>query len=948
MRIDLTCPVELWQYAMPTGTDTECTFVMNNLSDKVVTSVQVTLNCFDVNDELLFRQTERVQGLKAGVGERFTVMVLPAEWNGVEGVDLVIEKVWFDDATIWRRGNAPLTYYTPNTLAPGRALDELRFVAGKDAAGFPQRQDAVWICVCGRANALDSDRCCRCERRRDAVFASFSRENVNHVIAAHEKKLAETARKAREENSLLQENQEKQRAARRRHRQMAIRWAGTLVLLGAAAVIVALWGVPTVKYNTALDLLHNGRYDQASAAFSEMGDYRDAKSQVLECSYQKAAALCKLGDTESLEQAEALFLALADYSDSAERAKETGYNLGNRYLTAGNHERAVDAFQRLGDYLDSAEKVNESIYRQAGSMLETDNLEAARVLFAGLGDYDDAAQKVNECTYRMAQQQISAQDYQAALSLLQPLGEYEDSSTLMGQCYYALAQEALTGGDPETAGERFVLAGSYSDAPERANECLYQLAQEKREAGEYEKAMELFLRIPNDENSVQMARQCVYDQAVQLMEGGDLANAAALFESITEFGNVMEKLDQCRFELAQQALENGDARQAERLLEAIAEYKGLDTQLKKVRYQVAQEAMDQGDYQAALDRYLLLDGYKDSSAKAKQCRYALANATMEAGRYEQAADMYAQLGNYKESKTRIKQCRYAIAVSALQAGELNQAISLLQDLGSFEDSKAMLAQAQYRQALQLRENGDLPGAAALFLAAGDYQDAAEQSESCYNEYYGQVAQKARELSQAQDYAGVIATLRDFEMTALSKTYHDLPQLFAGACLQIGDQLYAQGRLYEALPYYQHAGAQDKLNRRAYLILGQWESATGKTATFRADGTCDLMGEALYFRVSNFSLYTGTDPDSLTITHKISVLDQTGMSLRDQRDGQDVLYKLSRPNGFEMPEMELPETVAEEEPAPEPAVQPSQEPVATPDPETADEMLVTEEDDAPNA
>jgi len=171
MKIDLTCPVELWQYAMPTETDAECTFVMNNLSDKVVTSVQVTLNCYDQNDELLFRQTERMQGLKAGVGERFTVMVLPSEWNGVEGVDLVIEKVWFDDATIWRKGNAPLTYYSPNALQPGRALDELRFVAGQDAAGYPQWQDAAWLCVCGRPNALSSDRCCRCERRRDAVFA---------------------------------------------------------------------------------------------------------------------------------------------------------------------------------------------------------------------------------------------------------------------------------------------------------------------------------------------------------------------------------------------------------------------------------------------------------------------------------------------------------------------------------------------------------------------------------------------------------------------------------------------------------------------------------------------------------------------------------------------------------------------------------------------------------
>ena len=122
MKIDLTCPVELWQYAMPTEDDADCTFVMNNLSDKVVVSVQVTLKCFDKEDMLLFSQTERIQGLKAGVGERFSIMLLPSQWRDVEGVDLVIEKVWFDDSTIWRRGNAPLTYYKSNALPGGRAL----------------------------------------------------------------------------------------------------------------------------------------------------------------------------------------------------------------------------------------------------------------------------------------------------------------------------------------------------------------------------------------------------------------------------------------------------------------------------------------------------------------------------------------------------------------------------------------------------------------------------------------------------------------------------------------------------------------------------------------------------------------------------------------------------------------------------------------------------------
>lgn len=1012
MKIDLTCPVELWQYAMPTETDSECTFVMNNLSDKVVTSVQVTLNCFDQNDELLFRQTERVQGLKAGVGERFTVVVLPSEWNGVEGVDLVIEKVWFDDATIWRKGNAPLTFYSPNVLQPGRALDELRFVAGQDAAGYPQRQDAVWMCVCGRPNALSSDCCCRCERRRDTVFASFTRENVNHVIAAHEQKLAETARKAREENNILQENQEKQRAAKRRRRNNAIRLTGTLVLLAVMAVVAVVWGIPTVKYNTAVDLLAGGHYDQASAAFSEMGDYKDAMTQVLECDFQKAAMLHKLGDAESLQQAQGLFAALADYQNSAERALQAGYDLGVLYLEQENYEQAADMFLSLGSYQDSNEKRMESIYSQAEELLDAGSFEQARAMFAQLGAYSDAAERVNECSRSMAEVLMTDGNYHAAIDLLL-LVDGDAAAELLGQCYYALAEAELTAQAFEAAGEWFLKAGAFADAQDRANECFYKLAQEKREAGEYEKAMALYLRIPAYSDSVEMAQQCVYDQAAALAENGDLPNAIALLESITDFADAEELLDQYRFKLAEQVLSEGDAEQAERLLEVIGEHKGLETQLKKVRYQLAENAMKNGAYQDAIVRYELLGSYKNSKSKIKQCRYALANAEQEAGRYENAIVLYEELGNYKSSAERIKQCRYAIACAALDKAEYETAVILFEEMGGYEDSKALRQQAQYQQAMalkeagltaeameslaainsdaaksalsvirmeeaarleetgdyeaaallyaaenseeanahylacqyqlaqQLYETGDLPGAAAAFHALGEYEDAAARSEQCYNEYYGQVAQGVRDLYAEQDYAGVIRELQYFEMNVLSQTYEDLPQIFADACLALGDQLYAEGKAYEAIPYYQHAGAQDKLDRRAYLILGEWKSATGKTASFRTDGTCDLMGETMYFRVSNFSLYTGASPESMTITHKISVLDETGMSLRDQRNGEDVLYKLTRTSAFELPRMELP---AMDKPENEPEAAETED---VPETSAAEELLVTEESNETN-
>ena len=297
----------------------------------------------------------------------------------------------------------------------------------------------------------------------------------------------------------------------------------------------------------------------------------------------------------------------------------------------------------------------------------------------------------------------------------------------------------------------------------------------------------------------------------------------------------------------------------------------------------------------------------------------------------------------EEAAAALLQLRMEEAAKLEATGDYAAAAQLYAVIPENEEAFARYQACQYQLAEKLRQDGDLPGAAAAFHALGGYEDAASQSEACYNEYYGQVAQKARDLSEAQDHEGVIAVLQGFEMNVLSKTFDDLPDIFAKACLSIADQLYAEGKAYEAIPYYQHAGAEEKLNRRAYLILGEWESATGKTASFRADGTCDLMGESLYFRVSNFSLYTGSTSDSMTITHKISVLDEKGMSLRDQRDGQDVLYKLSRKGDFTLPMMELPE-IQVEEPAEE-TEEPAFEPVVTP--AVQNEMLVTEESDATN-
>ncbi|MEG0864516.1 MAG: hypothetical protein RSE58_11675 [Clostridia bacterium] len=921
MKIDLTCPVELWQYAMPTEDDSECTFMLNNLSDKVVTSVQVTLACFDKEDQLLFHQTERMQGLKAGVGERFSIMLLPMQWRDVQSVDLVIEKVWFDDATIWRRGNAQLIGYTSNALPSGRMLDELRFVAGPDAVGYPQAQDQVWMCVCGRANRIDSQRCCRCERRRDAVFASFSVENVQQVIAVHEQKLLETARKAREDNSILVETQEKKRVAKKRRSKQMVKLVLSVAIAAVVVVSAVIWGIPALRYNAACGLKNAGNFEGARAAFREMGNAYDSPEQIKQCDYEEAMASLKLGDEAGLTAAAAGFEALGDYEDSHMQWQQAVYALGEKYLSANQYELAAGMYQSLGDYNDSADKLRESTYRQADALLTADNAAVARVLFAGLENYKDSADKILRCDYIEAKALFESNVYEQAIEKLSVLGPYEDAPDLLKQASYQLAEQKLAAEEFEEAGKYYLLALDYQDAAAKANDCLYQLAQQNKSAGDYEKAATLFMQISGYLDSDGQAQACIYEQAMVKKKTGDDAGAAALLETIPRHKDAKQQLYECNYRLAMAAIEQGDAAQAEQLLENVDNYEDSEKQLRAVRYQLAEEALAKGDYEFALTRYSALGTYKGSDEKAKQCRYELektvpqngqaakelndiamaeAKKLEDAGDYEGASAKYLALGDFAEAKERYNACRYAIA-------------------------------------LKLQKAGDLRGAGAAFLQIKDYQDAAALSEACYAELFDAKAKPAREAMKAEDYAAVITTLEGFDTADLPQGYKDLSEMYNEACYRYADQLYRDDKPYEALPYYQRIMAykdvaDQKLTKKAYLILGTWQSTTGKTAVFNADGTCDLMGEKLFFRVSNFSLYTGAEQNTMTITHKLSNIQKMYMSLRDIRNGQDVVYKFDRVGTAELPAF-----------TPAPLV--TQAPPAKDNP--LEDMLVTEDDDEPN-
>ena len=183
MRIDLTCPVEAWKSTLPTKDNPACEVTLFNLSSLQVVSVEVTLLLSSADGEETAKIIHRSRGMNGAPGKTF-LMTVPVEGHiSPEKYEVTVEKVWFDNASVWRREKENTISYTPNNLHRSAQLTTLRSIAGEMASGYPEQQKGLWVCVCGRPNLDDAALCARCHQEKAEVFARYSREAVDAEIA---------------------------------------------------------------------------------------------------------------------------------------------------------------------------------------------------------------------------------------------------------------------------------------------------------------------------------------------------------------------------------------------------------------------------------------------------------------------------------------------------------------------------------------------------------------------------------------------------------------------------------------------------------------------------------------------------------------------------------------------------------------------------------------------
>lgn len=946
MQIDLSCPVEMNRYSLPKNEAEFCSFTLRNVSNQVITSVELVLCCLDLAGHELLHQRTSVNDLTVQPQEQFETEIRTVEWHDVDQVNLIVQKVWFANGDTWRKDKTVLSYYESNELPNGRDLDHLRFVAGEDAVGYPVRMGNVWVCVCGRPNSIEAPYCCRCARSAVEVFTCFTREDVEQSITEKEEKLSEQGRQAIQSNNELQQNRERAYSARRRRSKKLLRWTATAVAAAGVACFGYFYGWPEYNYHTAAQDLQAGRYDEAYGRFVYLADYKDAALQANVTLRQKADFEFAKDTVEGYELAEQIYTELGDQQDGSAMAVESRYALANLYDREAAYEHAAELYQDLGEYKDSKALLEQVILKQATVMMEAKSYTSARVLLAGLTQTKEVTDKIAECAYQIGAAYIQEGNWPDALTELEPLGEYKQALALCARANYEIAQEMLLREDLDSAMAYFKLAGDYQDAETQMKSCAHSLGKIAMQENDWERALACFEQAQDYLNSKALADTCLCSLALEQIEAGDREAAMTTLASVSD-ENKSEEVRQlekeCYYTLAVEAQKAGDLTSAEELYEEIGDYADSDKQLRIVSYALAQEDLENKEYERALWRFEKLGNYRKSEANAKTCRYELGMAAMESEDYEQAITWFSALGNYKKSAHYLSEAKLRMADKHIQSGNNNQAEALLTGSNSadaaqmlesihLEEGAALeaagkIAQAityyagmtdsqeaalrlkrlHYEQAQQYELAQDWFMAAESYFDAKDYEDAAERSKLCFDTLYGNQAQEARDAAAGGDFSAAIAILSQLPLTEKSEAYGDLPLLYKQAQLAYADELYRAGKPYEAMPYYQALGdwentADKKLNRRAYLILGEWESTTGAKAIFRADGTCVLNEQELCFRITNFSLYTGTTPDALAPTHRLNTISKKEVSLSDLQGKRAKDYHLTRIGEWTLPEI----------------------------------------------
>lgn len=410
------CPVLFSAIQVSRNTQTSEAYLqikIRNVSDSTIKSVGCTAKIGYVDDTVEDYTFEDLDvDLREAAEKPLKPQMLPR--GDVEYIDVILTSVVTSHEKWKSTGKAgDIPKVTPLALSDKGMAERQRKLkaAGVDARAYSnavQDQGSWWVCACGQVN-VGRGTCCECNSKRELLRANeddskliSSADDWSESIyqkavelAADEGNAAALSQAAdlfkqipgwKDSDQLLANCNAKiadikAKSSRKTKKTTAI--IGAIVVVAAAiALFVVNVVIPDGKYNDAIGLANNGQYDEAVAAFQELGDYKDSKAQIVATYAKQCAAQLDAGDNDA---AMATIEKMKSAGADAQTIGEIAQDAASKAMDEGNYVIATVWYDLLGD----KEGVKEAEYSYASSHLDRND----ELTYKYLADLKEAGYK---------------------------------------------------------------------------------------------------------------------------------------------------------------------------------------------------------------------------------------------------------------------------------------------------------------------------------------------------------------------------------------------------------------------------------------------------------------------------------------------------------------------------------------------------------------------------
>ncbi len=639
---------------------------IKSISPKVIKAVFTTVFIFNVLNESIGECRHEYLDLAVRRDEEFGQQVaVLIDNNGARVASLRIDKVLFDDGSIWNNDGAEKITINAagllkDTLGDNRAVEEYKRIYGPRMLYVPEQIRDIWRCSCGTINRIEEEACHGCNNNRQVLMGNLDKDSL--VSAAIENKYSKAISQLNEAN----DEQSYNRAAR------IFEELGDYKDSEEKKKYCLEQEESSRKdaiYQKALNDINSisiGDIESALYSLRKIGDWKESQAVIAEgerriesirksrdkakrrkrliVAFCISIALLSVGfyvanwhvipmirynmaekalANEEFDSAYTIYVKLGGYRDCSDKAIETLYKKASYLESQEQYSEAAFEYEKIPDYQDSKLKAEhcklEAKYRDAIALYDSKDFDSAIVAFTDLGDYADSKEWILKSQYAQACDYFDSKDYEKSEELFFKLGGYEDSKERVKESKYQRADVLYENKDYKSAYELFEKLGAYKDAADRRDDAKYIYACEKLKAKKYKEASSLFVKLKNYKKGKEKYNIATYAYAKKCYDSKKYAEASTYFFAVKGYKDAETLGNESCYKVGVDYLESKKYELAVRYLEKISGYSDAKTKVSAAKYGYVKEHKNNKDRTTyKYLKTLKADGYLDSSAIFKE------------------------------------------------------------------------------------------------------------------------------------------------------------------------------------------------------------------------------------------------------------------------------------------------------------------------------------------